>query len=172
MHDIIDIIKNLQTLTENNNSFRVLKDFERVIDHLDIYVFENWEEGELMSGPYINRHDVVCKFMWPLKTMPNPQGGRRLEEYGCRVSYTKTNLLVPRKIKDPDDFRPGTKKGKIDPHPIWLVEIKMPKKLMQDVYVGSENRSDNAISELMKYHQPITPESVGQEETGNEQETS
>ena len=43
MHDIIDVIKNLQTLSENNSAFRVLKDFERVLDELDIYVFKNWK---------------------------------------------------------------------------------------------------------------------------------
>ncbi len=163
MNDIIDIVKNLQTLSENNNSFKVLKDFERVIDHLDVYVFKNWEDGELVSGPQINRHDIVCKFMWPRKNMPDPEGGKRLNDYGCHVEYEKSQVLVPRKIKDPSDFRPGTKKGKIDEHPVWFVTIRMPKKLMQDVYVGSENKSENAISELMKYHTPITPEAVGQQ---------
>ena len=38
-HDIVDVIKNLQTLSENNDAFQILKDFERVIDELDIYVF-------------------------------------------------------------------------------------------------------------------------------------
>ena len=40
-HDIIDVIKNIQTLSESNNAFIVLKDFERVLDELDIYVFKN-----------------------------------------------------------------------------------------------------------------------------------
>jgi predicted component of viral defense system (DUF524 family) len=53
MHDIIDVIKNLQTLSENNSAFKVLKDFERVIDELDVYVFDNWEDGELVEGPHV-----------------------------------------------------------------------------------------------------------------------
>ena len=36
-------------------------------------------------------------------------------------------LMKPRKIKTPADYRPGTTKGKIDAHDIWVVEIKMPK---------------------------------------------
>jgi hypothetical protein len=151
-HDIVDVIKNLQTLSENNSSFQVLKDFERVLDELDIYVFKNWEEGELVRGPDVNRYSVKCIFMWDRKEMPDPQGGKRLTDYGCRVVYAKEHILIPRKIKDPGDYRPGTKKGKIDAHPVWTVTIEMPKKLMQDVYVGKENQQNNQMAELMRYN--------------------
>ena len=165
MHDIIDVIKNLQTLSENNSAFKVLKDFERVIDELDVYVYKNWEEGELVEGPKVNRYDVTCKFMWPREYMPDPKGGKRLVDYGCQVKFIKEEILMPRKIKDPGDFRPGTRKGMIDAHPVWMVEITMPKKLMQDVFVGKENKENNRMAELMKYsHNEVTPESATQPE--------
>jgi hypothetical protein len=169
MHDIIDVIKNVQTLGENNSAFKVLKDFERVLDELDIYVFKNWEEGELLSGPEVNRYSVTCSFMWTQEDMPDPEGAERLSEYGCQVVYKKTHILVPRKIKTPADYRPGTKKGKIDAHPIWVVEIVMPKKLMQDVYVGKENQEHNQMAEFMKYRQDGSAESseVAQEAPEN-----
>lgn len=150
-HDIIDVIKNLQTLGESNGAFTALKDFERVLDELDIYVFKNWEEGELVSGPTVSRYTVGCKFMWDLHEMPDPEGGKRLHDYGCRVTYEKTHILIPRKIKSPDDYRPGTKKGKIDAHPIWIVSIEMPKKLIQDVGIGKENKENTRMAEIMKY---------------------
>ena len=167
-HDIIDVIKNLQTLSENNSAFKVLKDFERVIDELDIYVFNNWDEGELIAGPDVSRYDVKCKFMWTRDEMPDPRGGKRLVEYGCRVVFAKEEILLPRKIKDPGDFRPGTKKGKIDAHPIWTVTITMPKKLMQDVYIGKENQENNRMAELMKYsnnENEVSADNVAQEES-------
>lgn len=151
MHDIVDVIKNIQTLSENNSAFSVLKDFERVLDELDIYVFKNWEEGELMSGPDVSRYSVGCSFMWPEKEMPDPQAGKRLNDYGCKVVYKKEHILIPRKIKDPSDFRPGTKKGKIDAHPVWVVSIEMPKKLMQDIGIGKANKENNQMAELMRY---------------------
>jgi hypothetical protein len=156
-HDIVDVVKNLQTLGENNDAFQVLKDFERVIDELDVYVFKNWEEGELCRGPFVNRYTVKCTFMWDRNEMPDPAGGRRLNDYGCRVTYSKEHILIPRKIKDPGDFRPGTKKGKIDAHPIWTVTIEMPKKLMQDIHVGKENQENNQMAELMRYHNSSAP---------------
>ena len=97
--------------------------------------------------------------------MPDPNGGKRLSEYGCQVIYSKETIMLPRKIKDPGDFRPGTKKGKIDAHPVWTVTITMPKKLMQDVYVGKENKENNRMAELMKYsNNSAEVENVAQEE--------
>jgi hypothetical protein len=153
MHDIVDIIKNVQTLSSNDTAFQVLKDFERVLDELDIYVFKNWEEGELIEGPNINRYSVTCKFMWPREEMPDPDGGARLLDYGCKVVYAKENLIVPRKVYDVDDFRPGTKKGKLDAHPIWIVSITIPKKLMQDIFQGYENKENDALADSLKYEQ-------------------
>jgi hypothetical protein len=153
MHDIVDIIKNVQTLSSNDTAFQVLKDFERVLDELDIYVFKNWEDGELVAGPDINRYSVACKFMWPREEMPDPDGGARLLDYGCKITYEKDNLIVPRKVYDPDDFRPGTKKGKLDAHPVWIVTIIIPKKLMQDIFQGYEDKENNELADSLKYEQ-------------------
>ena len=173
-HDILDVIKNIQTLSENNNSFRVLKDFERVLDELDIYVFKNWEEGELVVGPEVSRYGVKCTFMWDRDEMPDPEGGRRLHDYGCHVVYKKANILIPRQIKDPKDYRPGTKKGKIDAHPIWTVTINMPKKLMQDVYIGKENQDHNQMAELMRYSttEAMSSDEVAQESPDDVEQTA
>jgi hypothetical protein len=170
MHDIVEVIKNIQKLGENDNAFKIIKDFERVIDELDIYVFKNWEDGELVIGPEVGRYSVKCGFMWHEKDMPDPEGAKRLGDYGCKVVYKREHILVPRKIKTPDDFRPGTKKGKIDAHPIWVVEITMPKKLMQDIYIGKENQEHNQMAELMKYNTSSVTSSGEQapEEVGTE----
>tara|TARA_B100002019_G_scaffold214621_1_gene187206 strand:- start:2081 stop:2662 length:582 start_codon:yes stop_codon:yes gene_type:complete len=149
MQDIMNIIKNVETVYESNTGFQVLKDFERVLDELDIYVYDNWEDGELAEGPNIDRHWVSCKFMWPRAKMPDPMGGKRLLDYDCKVTYQKTDVIQPRKIRKPDDIRPGTKKGKLDKNPIWLVEIMMPKKLMADMY-GSYREMEDMISEPME----------------------
>jgi hypothetical protein len=164
-HDILDVIKNLQTLGENNSAFNTLKDFERVLDELDVYVYKNWLDGELIAGPDVGRYRVACSFMWQRKDMPDPQGAKRLSDYGCEVVYKKEHVLIPRKIKQPSDFRPGTKKGKIDAHPVWIVEITMPKKLIQDIYIGKENKTHNQMAELMKYNTTDTtmPNEVAQE---------
>jgi len=138
MHDVLDIIKNVQSLYAVGPTLSILKDFERVIDELDVYVFQNWEDGELLSGPTDSRHFVTCSFMWPADKMPDPAGGKRLLDRGCKVTYKRDELLKPRQIKSPEDYRPGTTKGKIDAHDIWVVEIRMPKALIGNFKHGKD----------------------------------
>ena len=138
MHDVLDIIRNVQSLYAVGPTLTILKDFERVLDELDIYVFQNWEEGELLSGPEDARHFVTCSFMWPEDKMPDPSGGKKLLDAGCKVIFKKDSLLKPREIKSPGDYRPGTTKGKIDAHDIWVVNIKMPKELIGNFKHGKE----------------------------------
>ena len=47
-------------------------------------------------------------------------------------------MLKPRNIKTPADYRPGTTKGKIDSHDIWVVEIRMPKELIGNLKHGND----------------------------------
>lgn len=139
MYNMIDVVKNIDTVYQSNTAFQVLKDFERVIDELDVYVYDNWKDGELVIGPKMERHWVTCTFMWERENMPDPMGGKRLLDYDCKVSFKKDHYVEPKKIEKPDDLRPGTKKGKLERRPIWLVEIQMPKKLIFDIYSGSFN---------------------------------
>jgi hypothetical protein len=157
MHDIIDVITNIQDLYENNSSLAALKDFERVLDEMDMYVYKNWIEGELAYGPKVDRHWVTAGFMWPRDKMPDPMAAKRLMEIGCKIGYQKTHLLEAREIKKPDDIRPGTKKGKMDRKPIWMVEITMPRKLVADIYKGYMNRMREELGDDGMQTQPPTP---------------
>lgn len=144
MHDMLDIIKNVQTIYTTNSSLSTLKDFERVIDELDMYVFKNWIDGELASGPFVEKHWVTCSFMWPKNKMPDPDAAKRLLDKGCKVYYEKTSLIRPIKVRSPDDFRPGTKKGKLEHVPIWVVKIMMPRSLLENMSNGFMNKMREA----------------------------
>ena len=153
MHDVLDIIRNVQSLYAVGPTLTILKDFERVLDELDVYVFANWNDGELLTGPVDSRHFVTCSFMWPADKMPDPSGGKRLLDRDCKVTYAKDELLKPREIKSPEDYRPGTTKGKIDGHDIWVVEIKMPKELIGNFKhdkdeIDSQDESDMGAGDL------------------------
>lgn len=145
MLDILEVIKNTESIYTTNSNLGVLKDFERVLDEMDMYVYENWADGELVSGPHVDRHWVKASFMWPKDKMPDPMAGKRLLDYGCKVKYEKTHLVEPRKIESPEDIRPGTKKGRLDRKPIWIVEITMPKKLCSDIYSGYMSKMKEAM---------------------------
>ena len=149
MADIKDIIQNIEQIYNSNNSLNILKDFERVLDELDLYVFENWIEGELVSGPFDRRYFIECTFMWNRNQMPDPKGASRLVDYGCRVQFAEDYIAKVRKIKKPDDIRPGTRKGKIDYEPIWLVKITMPKRLMHNIERGYKEIDSNKIQDVL-----------------------
>ena len=156
MKDILDVIKNIENIYESDTQFQVLKDFERVLDDLDLYVYANWKDGELVEGPVIDRHWVTASFMWPRDKMPDPMGGKRLLDYDCKVRYGKDHILHPRKIESGDDYREGTKKGKLDRHPIWVVEVMMPKKLIADIYGGYKEQISTQTDAATQ--EPVTPE--------------
>jgi hypothetical protein len=87
--------------------------------------------------------------MWPEKDMPEPAGGKRLLEYGCKVQVAETAISKVRRIKTPDDIRPGTRKGKIDQEPVWMIKITMPKKLMNDINRGYTELDKNKIEDIV-----------------------
>lgn len=142
MQDVYDVIRNIERVYDSDTDFQVLKDFERVLDEVDLYVYENWFDGELASGPHIDRHWVTVRLFWPREKMPDPVGGKRLLDYDCHVRYVKSHMIKPRKIREPGDMRPGTHKGKLDREPIWIVEIQMPKSLIADIYSGYQEQKD------------------------------
>lgn len=143
--DYWQIADNIKKIYMSEGSLLTLLDFERVLDSLDVYAFKNWELGELVQGPTISKYKVSCIFMWPEYLMPDPRGGRRLLPFDCEVKFKRTNMQIPMKIEDPQDYIPGTKKARIVEKKIWLVEITMPKSLMSDIKTGSIDMEDQEI---------------------------
>lgn len=162
MADLKDIITNIEQIYGSVTSLNLLKDFERVVDELDVYVYDNWIDGELVAGPKETRYWVECTFMWPKEKMPEPRGGMRLIEYGCQVKFAETKFAKVRKIKKPGDIRPGTRKGKIDYEDVWMVKITMPKKLMHDIDRGYRNLDKNKVEDILSQNSmaTFTPEAA------------
>jgi hypothetical protein len=135
--NIRDLLNNTKEIFMTDSAVSSLLDFERVLDELDLYAFANWKNGELVEGPIYEKYFVKCTFMWPYKKMPDPRGAERLSEYDCDVNYKKDFFEHPKQVKSPMDYKPGTKVPKLIKSPVWLVEIVMPKKLMQDIQQGA-----------------------------------
>ena len=139
------VAENIRDLYLSEGSLNALLDFERVLDEMDIYAFRHWELGELVAGSEIGRYRITCTFMWPAELMPDPRGAKRLLPFDCDVRYKKTKIKVPVKVNDSGDFKPGTHVAKLTDKPVWLVEITIPKNLMNDVRTGSVELEDQII---------------------------
>jgi hypothetical protein len=169
------VADNIKKLYLSNGSLLTLIDFERVLDDLDLYAFKNWQLGELVSGPDIGKYKVGCIFMWPEKLMPDPRGARRLLPFDCEIKYKKTKIKIPVKIEEPDDYVPGTHKARLINKPVWLVEIIIPKSLMNDIRTGSIELEDQSIDleELDNaYQEDIDQQEFKQTQTEPEQQNA
>ena len=140
-----EIVNNVKGILTSDGTMSTLLDFERVLDEADVYAFQNWGLGELVDGPIIRRYEVVCTFMWPTGVMPDPRGAKRLLPLGCNIKFKKTKIKVPIQIKEPDDFKPGTHYPRMIDRHIWLVNITMPKNLMNDIREGSIDLAGQTI---------------------------
>lgn len=139
------IVNNIEGIMTSDGTMNTLLDFERVLDEADIYAFKNWKLGELVDGPIIGKYDVTCTFMWPKSLMPDPRGAKRLLPIGCKVHFKRVEVKVPIQIKEPDDYKPGTHYPKLIKRTVWLVNVRMPKKLMGDIREGSVDIAGQTI---------------------------
>jgi len=138
----LDIAETLKSLYNSDSFTETLVDFERVLDAVHIYGYKNWRDGELVLGPVTERHWVTASFMWPEKKMPDPDGARRLLDYGAKVSFRRDTLETPAKmtgdqVQDEANMEDGTRYPKMLKDKVWIVEITMPKQLMSEIYRGS-----------------------------------
>ena len=138
MQTIKIINDNVKKISETNTLLDMLLEFEGVVDNFDLYAYKNWNKGELVEGPVVTKYDTTATFMWDMTEMPDPDAGQRLLNVGGQVAYKKDIKLVPRKIKSYSDYRPGTKKGKLDEMPVWLVKISVPNTVIEDFNVDTK----------------------------------
>jgi len=170
--NIKDLLKNTQDIFMTDSAVNTLLNFERVLDELDLYAYDNWKQGELVEGPVYEKYFVKCTFMWPYKKMPDPRGAVRLSDYDCEVTFKEDYFEHPTKVKSPNDFKPGTKVPRLIKTPVWLVEIVMPRKLMQDIEKGALELESGTIDMEdieQAYETGADNDTVGQVDTGAEQ---
>lgn len=123
----------------------VLIAFEDFLDNNDLYVFKNWFDGEIVSGPVISRYWVSVTLKYPYKKMPDPAGAERLIKNGCMIKYQKEHEEMYFKDISMTDsanisglgFSPQTtldKTPKVEHYiPVWLITITIPKRFVENI---------------------------------------
>lgn len=127
------IYKNLDTIHNSPNVIDTLVEIDRVLDRMDVYAYENWIKGEIVDGPFVERHWVEFTVMYPKKMMPNPDAAMRLIKNGCKVKFGEDTLTTFSKVKGPEDIitsKDGQKVPKPVEKKVWLVNIRIPKALL------------------------------------------
>tara|TARA_Y100001937_G_scaffold76740_1_gene104191 strand:+ start:1229 stop:1738 length:510 start_codon:yes stop_codon:yes gene_type:complete len=143
-----NIVNNHYAIHKSTSLLDALLEFEKALDEMGLYTYKNWDKGEIVEGPKISRYWIETTLMYPLNEMPDPTGGQRLLGYDCKVSYKKDSYKSPRRVKSYDDYQPGTKKPKVDEVPVWLVNVKMPKKFLENFELEhQEDATDKSVAD-------------------------
>jgi hypothetical protein len=147
MIDIDTIYTTLDDVYGSENVLDILIEFERVFDQLDLYVYKNWDRGEIVEGPKIDRYWITVTLMYPYKMMPDPDGAMRLIDHGCKVSYKEDMIKHIAKIEydadahgiiqDPDK--------RIIKSKVWLVEVIMPRHFVDEVQTNKVDVNGTTI---------------------------
>ncbi len=128
-----DIYKNLDNIHRSPNVIDTLTEIDRVLDRMDIYAYENWITGEIVDGPFVERHWVDLTLMYPAKMMPNPDAAMRLVANGCKVKFGKDKLKTFTTVKGPEDLvttESGQRMPRLVEKTVWLVNLRIPTALL------------------------------------------
>lgn len=125
----------VQTAAKSASLTDILIQIEDFLDSLDLYVFKNWFDGEIVDGPVVKRYWVGITLQYDYKDMPDPTGGMRLISRGCKVFFWKAKKEVAQEITSPDNFRDDGRHSKpvMEQKDIWLVEIQIPRRFINDL---------------------------------------
>ena len=129
----------IKKVSDTNTLLDMLLEFEKVLEDIDLYAYKNWQKGEILEGPHLDRHFATVKLLYKEEDMPDPYGAKRLMARDCMVKFHKDVLLSPRKVKTFDDVDIHTnadgsvrRKAKTQRQNVWVVEIKMPRRYVDE----------------------------------------
>ncbi len=122
-------------LYKNSNLLDIAIQIEDFMDNLDIYVFENWIDGEIVDGPNVARYWVDMTILFPIDQMPDPEGGARLIKHGAEVVYKKAfrKEQVVKQRKESDLKTGPAARPEFEENEVWLVGIKVPRKFIEEL---------------------------------------
>lgn len=128
------IYQNLDRIHNSPNVIDTLVEVDRILDRMDVYAYENWISGEIVDGPFVERHWVDLTLMYPQTMMPNPDAAMRLVKNGCKVKYGQDVLETFAKVESADDLITDEETGERTPRvvskKVWLVNLRIPKSLI------------------------------------------
>lgn len=133
MDNITRAMQAVKRIDDSPDLVDIMIGIEDYLDRNDMYAYKNWMLGELVDGPYIQPYWISVTFKWPYKSMPDPQGGMRLIPQGTKVSFKLDKENQPQPIEKPGDYKPGTHKPKIKAIKVWLVELMIPRRFIDDI---------------------------------------
>lgn len=105
----------------------LLVSMEDVLDSLDLYVFENWLQGEVIEGPLVRRHWMSMALLYPHDKKPNVNSAARLIKHGVKVEFNQVQ-------REPDkDSKKNMTKDTEENLSFWRVKLTFPRRLLGEI---------------------------------------
>jgi hypothetical protein len=128
----------IEKLEDSPHLLDLLVQMEDVLDSMDVYVFKNWIDGEIVEGPKVRRYWLDMTLKYPYDKMPDPRAGLRLLKHGVRVDFSKAHE------DDSGDAKPVEGEGEKDSM-VWLVHVSIPRRLIVEINAGQLDFYDDEI---------------------------
>lgn len=148
MEQLDKALNTVKRLDDTPDLVDIMIGIEDYLDRNDLYAYKNWILGELVDGPYVKPYWIKVTFKWSYKHMPDPSGGLRLIPHGTKIWFRKSKQNVPQPIKKPSDYEPGTHKPKIKAEPVWLVDMLIPRRFIEDIKDEIMDLYDDRVEDM------------------------
>ena len=159
-----DKTKTIQKLFKQRTLLDIAIEIEKFLDFMNIFVFAGWLDGELVDGPNVSRYWITSTWRFEYKNMPDPMAARILHDIGVICNFEKSEIMEPIDVKSPADFKPGTKIPKLRPIPVWHVEIKIPRRFIDDIdYNELDDIDDEVDIDSISDTPPVAPSTENQD---------
>lgn len=112
----------LKELTNTKTYLTILMSFENFLEENDIYVYKNWDKGEIASGPYVEKYWVTVILKYDAKNAPDPYAIKKFRKKGCKIKYIPSK----QKVRDKNFYNNDGELINNDLSPLSIINRDIP----------------------------------------------
>lgn len=125
------IYNNTKRINDDANALDIAMECADFLEQTGAFAFKNWEDGEFISGPYIDSYYVEFTLMYPKKRTPDPDYISRLTALDCFIDMQEDRYKRVYYERNPDiKFGENMFDRKVSEHIVWLITIKVPQRFL------------------------------------------
>lgn len=135
-----DSLNTIQKLYSHSGLLDVLLGVEEYFESMDLYVYQNWIDGEVVEGPSVSKYWITLTLKYDLDKMPDPRAINLFKSQGTIVDVRRDTQIKPiekpRGIEDMQSVEPQmggaypTPRPKDLEIPVILFRFKIPRRLV------------------------------------------
>jgi len=147
-----DINNTIKAINQDRTLLDMLLELDGLFEHLGIYAFKNWKKGKIVEVGRPSKYWIDLTLMYDKADMPDPEGALRLTNKNCKVKFNEDVFEYPKKITGPEDIEVEIRrdrvyrKTKTESDPVWLVELRIPRKYLEHYDEAETKMNDDSIS--------------------------